>query len=162
MKKYFLIFMLVCPAIAYAVNSLFCWYAISVVIKNNTQQTCHLTQQILKQGELKSNEVPITVLPGDETKPYKLQNFGKIGPDVVMSYQCGNDKFVTIESARFTTSTVVYNPPDFWGREYGKSIDTDHLIGAIVALSNMNAHYDLSDGDCSQDKPKSIVWTFEE
>ena len=38
MKKYFLIFMLVCPAIAYAVNSLFCWYAISVVIKNNTQQ----------------------------------------------------------------------------------------------------------------------------
>ncbi len=32
-------------------------------------------------------------------------------------------------------------PPDFWGRVYGESVDTDHLIGAIVALSNMNAHY---------------------
>lgn len=161
MQKYFLSFILVCPVTVSAAEALYCSSSISVVIKNNTPQMCRLTQQILKQGEMKSNEVPITILPGTESKPYQLQNFGKTGPDIVLSYQCGEDKFVSIESARFTTTTMVSKPPDFWGRIYGKSVDEEHVIGAIVALSNINAHYETSQDDCSQNKPSTIVWTFE-
>ena len=161
MKKYFLILILVCPVAVSAADALYCSSSISVVIKNNTQQTCHLTQQILKQGEMKSNEVPITILPGNESKPYQIHNFGKTGPDIVLSYQCGEDKFVSIESARFTTTTVVSTGPDFWGKIYGRDVDEEHLIGAIVSLSNINAHYETSLDDCSQNKPSSIIWTFE-
>lgn len=163
MKKYLFISLIFCQsALAYDARSMYCHYSFALVIKNNTQQTCSLNQQIIKQGEIYSKEIPLTLLPGEESKPYEFLDYEPTGPDVVLSYQCGDDKFVTVETLRFRTDTLSPKPEyDFWGRKRYLYITEYHMIGSIISLSNINAHYETSPGDCSKDIPSSIVWTFD-
>ena len=165
MKKHLFISVVFCKsALAFDhIDYMNCGYSFTIGIKNNTQQTCQLTQQIIKQGDIKSKEIPLTLPPGEESKPYKIHDFKPTGPDVLLSYQCGDDKFVTIETLRFTTYTRASKPVswDIWGRTWYTNIPEYHMIGSILSLSNINAHYETSQEDCSQNIPSSIVWTFD-
>lgn len=125
-----------------------------MIIKKHTAATCYLEQQNIKLGDISSQEIPIKVLAGEESPAYSIEYMGPAGPDIILTYQCGNEKYVSIESRRLETLDPIQIP--------GKRLKvSEHIFGSILSLSNMQATFEVFTKNCSKNIPSTIIWTFE-
>ena len=130
---------------AFAYN---CEDILKIVIKNDTQTNCHLFQKQVKTGYLKAFSEDIA--SGHESQPYVVMDddwaFAHAYSDIVLSFQCGNDQFITLESLKTNKKGVyTYKPV---------------VTGKILSLSNIDAHHSPSNGNCRQTIFSSIYWTI--
>ncbi len=114
-----------------------------IFVKNNTEAVCTVTQQILRRGYLEDIVHPLSLQPNEEKRMVKVQDFPFQGSDMVLSYQCGADKFVTIESEH-----------DIWAG------DSHYVKGWIWSVANMDAGFTFEHQSCPHNKPGKILWTL--
>lgn len=131
--------------------------AFDVVIKNNTNETCTLIAHTLHNG-LYANQakLPEKIAPHHVGHPlqlyipyYLLGAFNLLSANIELSYQCGSDKFVTIESQKERF-------PDDWG--IVNSVIT--ITGSASSVANMDAKYRYTRGSCEKNQSSTIYWTF--
>ncbi|PJD90658.1 MAG: hypothetical protein CK424_08275 [Legionella sp.] len=117
-----------------------------IYVKNNTESVCTIVQENLRRGYLKQHFYPIDIKPNEQKQVKTLQDYAVQGSDLVLSYQCGDNKFATIESER-----------DVW------AADHVYVKGWIWSLTGMNASYAVAHyGSCEEHQPAKIVWTLSE
>ena len=144
MKK--IVFLILCYAMqAFADEPPKCpdYRKFDIYVQNNTEHTCVLLSQTLRRGYMNSDIKTVSIQPNEKTLVYKTDDFPFQGSDVVLSYQCGPDKFVTIESER-----------DVWAP------DKKYVKGWIWSIAGMDTEYTSVYGSCNTNQPASIVWTF--
>lgn len=163
MKKYLMIIIFFYHSVASAINDPLCSSKLNIVITNLTPFTCRLIEQNIKQGMIASPDtIPTKILPGQISFSYTLYSPRSDGPDVLLSYQCGEKNFTTIESTVLTTTKFDSNfETDFWGRTIPtREIQTKHILGFIVSLSNLLVNFEVANENCAQNIPKTIEWFF--
>lgn len=119
------------------------WRSFDIVVKNNTQSDCVVIQQTLRRGYLEETLHPLSLKLNEEKKVFKIRDFAFQGSDMVLTYQCGVDKFATIESER-----------DIW------AANNKYVKGWIWSIAGMDASYTAEYGDCEENQPAKIVWTL--
>ncbi|PJD91385.1 MAG: hypothetical protein CK424_07120 [Legionella sp.] len=158
MKKLFLLFTILYTSFAFAGASCKSYNerAFNVVIKNNTGETCTLIAHTLNNGFYSDeNKLPMTIPDKKQSQPLQLYIpsyvlIWLLAANIELSYQCGNDKFVTIESQK--------------ERSPGDSLlginSVITITGSILSLSNMDAKYSYIRGSCEKNQSSTIYWTF--
>lgn len=86
---------------------------------------------------------PLSLKPNEEKEVFKLEDFSFQGSDMVLTYQCSVNKFVTIESER-----------DVWAS------DNKYVKGWTWSVANMDASFTAEYGSCKENKPAKILWTL--
>jgi hypothetical protein len=114
-----------------------------VYVQNNSEQVCELLSQTLRRGYPIEVQKHFRIQPNEKLLVYRTDDFAFQGSDVVLNYQCGPNKFVTIESER-----------DVWAG------DQQFVKGWIWSIAGMNTNYLTAYGDCDTNQSASIVWTF--
>ncbi|MCR9192383.1 MAG: hypothetical protein NXI01_06945 [Gammaproteobacteria bacterium] len=77
---------------------------LEIAVKNNTPYDCYLTQINLKHGYFLSLEtalqtkLSLKIAPGATSSPLTFAEEYAHGPDVHLSYECGPERTITIES----------------------------------------------------------------
>ena len=138
-----IICILLCSALqAFADNLSKCPEALlfEVSIKNNTSSSCTVIQQTVRRGYLEKNYAT-TILSQDEQPVISIRDFTFQGSDVVLSYQCGDNQFATIESEH-----------NIW------AMNQNDIKGWIWSLTGIDASYETQRSSC--DQPTKIVWTL--
>ena len=114
-----------------------------VSVRNNTSSPCTIIDQTMRRGYLDKIFYPLSIRPQEERKVIRIRDYVFQGSDVVLSYQCGDNKFATIESER-----------DTWAG------DSKYVKGWIWSLAGMNVSYSTHFGDCEDNQSANMVWTF--
>lgn len=114
-----------------------------ISVKNNTDSVCTIMQETLRRGYLEKTFFPTSIKPKEEKQIIIVRDYAFQGSDLVLSYQCGDDKFVTIESER-----------DIWAE------DQKYVKGWIWSAAGMDASYTTSYGSCETNQSGKIVWAF--
>ena len=100
---------------------------LSVVIANNGNEPCYLTESYLKHGSLGYYDpVPEVIYPNTYSQPFEVRQ-SIFGPDISLTYQCGQGRQITIESQQNfclfmggTITGMAYNNY-YMGADYTKS-----------------------------------------
>ena len=130
--------------------------AFDVVIHNNTGETCTLIAHTLNNGIYAHGEkLPKTIENNQKSPPIQLYIpdyfiVKLLSTNIELSYQCGSDKFVTIESQKehcSGDSLFGINP-------------MITITGSVSSLSNMDAKYRYVRGSCEKNQSSTIYWTF--
>ena len=117
-----------------------------IYIQNHTKSQCTIIQQHLRRGYLQKTFFPTHVLPNEKKQVFTIEDYTFQGSDLVLTYDCGHNKMVTVESER-----------DIWAG------DDVYVKGWIWSVAGMNASYDIMHlGSCDENKPAKIVWTLSE
>ncbi len=119
------------------------WRTFYIYVKNNTKSDCWIIQQTLRRGYMKEVIHPLSLKPNEEKEVFKLEDFSFQGSDMVLTYQCGVNKFVTIESER-----------DIWAS------DNKYVKGWTWSVANIDASFTAEYGSCKENKPAKILWTL--
>lgn len=100
---------------------------LSIVIANNGNETCYLTNANLKYGYLDQNSgIPQQVYPNSYSQPFEMrQSF--FGPEVALTYQCGQDKQITVDSMQ--------NYCLFYGGKISGQAYNSYRMGAEYTMS---------------------------
>ncbi|WP_133129302.1 hypothetical protein [Legionella yabuuchiae] len=70
----------------------------NVLITNNTNHTCKLLRHSLNSGYYKyTSSVPAFIPANTTTYPITLTQ-GMMGPELILSYECGDRKIITLRS----------------------------------------------------------------
>jgi len=158
MKKLFLLLTIIYTSFAFAGTACKSYdeRAFNVVIKNNTGETCELVTHTLNNG-LYTDESKLPTIIADKKQSQPLQLyipsyvlFHLLSANIELSYQCGNDKFVTIESQK-----ELHAGDSLFGIN---SMIT--ITGSTSSLSNMDAKYSSIRGSCEKNQSSTIYWTF--
>lgn len=149
MKKYigFLLVIISPPIFAYSYT--LCTHLLEINIKNDTKTLCHLIYKNIRLGSLYFQEIPLetmTIIPAGMQGSLQLLTSPLFyNQEIVLSYQCGDDKFVTFVSIRSALSV---------------------LSAWVTSIADMNAKYRMEGGYCSLlsptegQRPASINWTL--
>lgn len=141
----------------------YCPYSLSIIIKNQTQDTCHLEQQNIQEYNTiqTKNNIPATIEAGQESQPYIVYTLRRDGPNISLTYNCGENKFVTISSVHLTlVSFRDSGNTDFWGRKIWDWNYKHQIIGSILSLANMSVKHDIKEANCIIGNPATLIWTF--
>lgn len=158
MKKLFLLLPIVYTSLAFAGTTCKSYdlRRFDIVITNNTGETCALIAHTLNNGLYSGkSKPPTTIADKEQSKALQLYIpsyviFGLISANIELSYQCGNDKFVTIESQKeLIRGDAIFGI---------NSMIT--IIGNTPSLSNMDAKYRSIRGSCEKNQSSTIYWTF--
>ncbi len=144
MKK--LVFLILCYSLqAFADELPKCpdYRKFDIYVQNNTGHVCVLLSQTLRRGYMNSDTNTVSIQPNVKTLAYKIDDFPFQGSDVVLSYQCGPDKFITIESER-----------DVWAGDH------KYVKGWIWSIAGMDTEYTSEYGSCQTNQSANIIWTF--
>ncbi len=115
----------------------------NITIKNNTANDCQLIQNFVKHGTIVSTtQALIKIASGQESQPFEMSEYGFNGPDIVLTYQCGNNQMITIESQK------------------NICMNNNAITGSILSRSNIDATYTKINGDYWKNKKGSIYWTI--
>lgn len=146
MRKTLLVFLFSASNVLFACDRCMCKYLFDVIIANATQSECVLSSQTIDKGMIYSKELPLRIQPGHQSKPYTFE-YEKSSKQtkVSMSLQCGDDKFITIQSER-KRSGFFYNIED--------------ITGMVTAAANLDATFVAKPSQCSAPKAASIYWTL--
>ncbi len=154
MKKYMALVLCISSSLGYAyVPRNLCPYLLNVIIQNDTGTDCHLIQQTINQGNTRSTELPLTVLAMQKSPAYTFET--EVGTplpgfsediDVTLTYQCGDDKVVTFDSKKTVVKGFLYHAYS--------------ITGLVTSISNIDADYTATKGNCSGYPPNvdSITW----
>ncbi len=159
MKKLFFILAILFTSTSFAATSckLYDEHAFHVVIKNDTNETCTLIAHTLHNGSYSPQaKLPEKIAPHHVSQPlqlyipsYLLRSFSLLAANIELSFQCGNDKFVTIESQKER------NLDDLW---IANPVIT--ITGSASSIANMDAKYSSTRGSCEKNQSSTIYWTL--
>jgi hypothetical protein len=149
MKKLLCLALLLSTSMAYANGPDDLCPFLKIKIKNNTPFTCQLVGSTLKRSITEDLEhLPLLIQSGTESLPFSIiekQNnptvLGSYGPEVTLSYVCGEGHAITIESTQ--TSLNYY---------------TKHTTGTVVTSENMDASFSSTVPNCWGRKAGEINW----
>ncbi|MCR9191435.1 MAG: hypothetical protein NXI01_02095 [Gammaproteobacteria bacterium] len=144
MKKNILFLLLCFPLIGLACDQCHCFHRFNIVIQNNTPVICHVTQTEVEVGTVVSKKFPAQVSVGETAVLSSIQTNYADRAKMRFSLQCGEDKFVTFDSERTL--------------DFGFFSETEHVLGSIVSLSNMDASYRGDHEQCKKSIPSTIYW----
>lgn len=114
---------------------------LSVMISNNTDQNCELTAKNVVHGNMSSgSQVPELLPPHSSSHPFNLRQT-VYGPDIVLTYQCGVDARITVESQQ----NVCY-------------FSAGTITGNVYSHLGMNASYTKEEGSAWWGRHGSISW----
>ncbi|MCR9192382.1 MAG: hypothetical protein NXI01_06940 [Gammaproteobacteria bacterium] len=110
---------------------------LQITIKNNTPSNCYLTKINNKHGRLLPGiamdidgpllkTMPLKILPGETSSPLTVVEEFSYGPQLHLTYECGEGRAITIESKQ-----------DLFRVKYG-------VYGKIIAATDMDATFDIS------------------
>ena len=114
-----------------------------IYVQNKTGHNCVLLSQTLRRGYTSGNIKTVSIQPNEKSLAYKTDGYPFQGSDVVLSYQCGPDKFITIESER-----------DVWASDH------KFVKGWIWSMASMDTAYTTVYGACDTNQSAQILWTF--
>lgn len=141
MKKWLLILLM--SNVSLAFSGVYPCVYFNITIKNNTANDCQLIQKFVRFGAISSATIePTKIAAGQESQSFEMSENGFNGPDIVLTYQCGNNQIITIESQK----NLCMNNGD--------------ITGSILSLSNIDATYTKVTGSYWKNKKGSIYWTF--
>lgn len=153
MKKYLFILLLSFSTAIFACSKCVCNDWLYIVIVNSTNTSCHLYSQSLEDGAIYTRQLPLEIQKGTQSAPYNFvgnKHYSFVGNKIInvsLSYQCGDDKFVTIQSQRIF--------------EEGFFTDEEKLSGIVTSSSNLDATYSSKASECDiANKPAVIYWTL--
>lgn len=157
MKKLFFYFMMFYTSFVYAESACKSYdeFAFDIVINNHTSEICSLLSYTLNNGLLTKEKIPpMVILANEKSRPLHLNlpsyPFERISAaNIELSYQCGPDKFVTIESQK---SIAILD------RLLANVVIT--ITGSPFAVSNMDAKYSYTRGSCEKNQSSTLEWTF--
>ncbi|MDF1757593.1 MAG: hypothetical protein P1U74_04790 [Legionellaceae bacterium] len=74
---------------------------LSIMISNKTKEVCELVDKEVKSGQFSSStQAPALIPPGTSAYPFEMRQVF-YGPDVVLTYECGEGNVVTFESHQY-------------------------------------------------------------
>lgn len=115
-----------------------------VLISNHASDACTLVAQTLIHGQLESGSSIPTYIPAKtDAKSFSLAQMG-YGPDLLLTYQCGEGKKITFESQQ---DSCYYKAGD--------------VKGTLLDATNMDGFNQIQTGDFSG-KAGIISWIFED
>lgn len=146
MRKLVFVILLSISNILFACDKCMCKYLFDIIIANTTTEDCILTSQSIHNGTVYSKELPLRIAPGEQSKPYTIEyDVSNRQTQVSMSLQCGNDKFITIQSQRELS---------------GFFYSTEKVIGMVTAAANLDASFVGKLSQCQMPKPATIYWNL--
>lgn len=145
MKKYLFVLLLNLSSAIFACNACLCHHWLDIIIVNGTDTSCHLYSQSLEDGITYTKQIPLNIQKGMQSEPYSFMDKAKI--NVSLSFQCGDDRFVTVQSQR------IY--------EQGFFSNGEKLAGLVTSSSNLDAVYSSKASECNATKPAVIYWTLQ-
>lgn len=142
MKNHLLAVLLTLSSTGQACVSCLCKGLLDIVVQNNTNKSCYLTQQTIDAGFSVTKELPLIISPGQLSKPYSIWG---TNVEITLGFQCGADKFAT-----FATSL-------------GGGAKPKTLTGTPLSLANLDAYYTVTPAACDKTEPvaRRIQWTLE-
>jgi hypothetical protein len=144
MKRLVLFVFLVCSAVNVLADSPpnRCQF-LSLMISNNTKETCRLIDRELKHGKMSSStQVPALIMPGNSSYPFEMMQLF-YGPDIVLTYECGAGNVVTFESIQ--RLCVLKHGP---------------IYGSVLYSQNLHAKQTKEPGSYIWGQHGSINWTI--
>lgn len=128
-------------------------FKLDIFVKNNTGVDCHLTQKNLNDSYNLKDHTKEVIKPGESSLQIRSSGLHSsilgayLTPiDIELSYQCGDNKFITIES------TCMFDT----GSYHISSL----IQGSTRALSNMDASFSKTRICEDETKASSINWVF--
>lgn len=119
---------------------------LSIMITNTTNEVCTLEDQSLNHGFLHyTGHVPAFLPAGSTSQPFVLSQSAIFGPDIDLTYVCGNSKriqFHTKQDYCFFTA--------------------GHIHGGIMNQQNMSAKYTATDGSAFWSQHGTMNWLLSE
>lgn len=116
---------------------------LSVMINNNTKTTCELVNKEVIYGRMSSStQVPVLIPPGTSSYPFEMRQV-LYGPDIVLTYECGAGRKITIESQQ-----------DFC------ALNSGEVSGKILFATNLSARSIRDRGSYFWNRHGSISWTL--
>jgi hypothetical protein len=142
MKKYFAIALLCLPATALTCVSCLCKSMLDIVVQNNTDADCYLTQQTIDSGISFTKALPLHIPAGQTSPAYSIW-----GPtvDVTLGFQCGGNKYATF-------ATLL-----------GNSAQPKTITGTTISLANLDADFNSIPAACDTVIPtaRKVIWTLQ-
>lgn len=116
---------------------------LSLAISNNNPSACTLVRKELRHGNMSSGTlVPGLIPAGGTSYPFEIaQTF--FGPDLILTYQCGEDREVTFESQQNMCLFVAGN-----------------ITGMVHSAYNMSAAFASENGSYWWSSHGFISWTL--
>lgn len=122
----------------------------NIIIFNATTSDCSLTSQSIKNGMIYSKTLPLRISPEEQSEPYTLgYNCANGQTEITMSLQCGNDKFITIQSQRKIKFGFL-----------GFSKYEENILGLVTAAANLDAEYAGKIHESYTSKIATIYWVL--
>lgn len=147
MRKIVFVILFSISNILFACDKCMCKYLFDIVIANTTAVDCTLTSQSMRKGKIYSKDLPLRIAPGEQSKPYTLEyDLSNKQTQVSMSLQCGDDKFITIQSQRELN--------------LGFFTNDEKVTGMVTAAANLDATFVGKLSQCQMPKPATIYWTL--
>lgn len=129
--------------------------AFDIVINNHTGEICSLLSYTLNNGLFAKDKIPpTTIFANEKSRPFRLIlpaypfQFSSAA-NIELSYQCGPDKSVTIESQK--SISII-------DKMLANVVIT--ITGSPSSLSNMDAKYSYTRGSCEKNQSSILEWTF--
>jgi hypothetical protein len=120
-----------------------CGY-LSIIITNATPVGCNLVSSNLKHGYYKyTSSVPTYIPPYSSASPLFLTQ-SIFGPELELSYACGQDQFVT-----------------FTSRQNLCILAAGEVSGEILAIKNMYVTFQATYGSWFWSENGSIIWRLQ-
>ncbi len=162
MRKYYTVLLVLIGSSAFACDFFSCQYLLDIIIKNNTNSECHLIQHKINSGRFGADLVfdkelahISTIAAGQKSKAFRFYDDVYYRHHVVLTYQCGDDKFITLDSTRNAYAGITMPLLGMW---------TVVINGLVTSASNMDASYESDIGSCTRlnppARPGSITWTL--
>ncbi len=149
MKKVLSIALLLGSSVVHAENKT--CLLLDVTIQNNTPYTCQLVSATINSGMTSDlKHLPLLIQPGTESSPFSMSEIpGETtilsgqGPNVTLSYTCGEGQSITIQSSQ--TPFISY---------------IKKTTGKIIASKEMDANLSTTEANCLSREPGKIHWIF--
>ncbi|MDP3705862.1 MAG: hypothetical protein Q8R24_08125 [Legionellaceae bacterium] len=115
----------------------------SVMINNNTENTCQLIEKQVIQGTMSSStQVPVLIPSGTSSYPFEMKQVF-YGPDIILTYECGQGRVITFESHQGLCV-----------------MDSGSITGSILSSSNLKARCVRDRGSYLWNQHGAINWTL--
>ncbi len=117
---------------------------LSIAVNNMTPWACTLTQKLVKAGKLSgSTQVPTFLPANSQGMPFEMQQLF-YGPDLTLTYQCGENHQITFRSQQDLCV-----------------LSSGNMVSEILAATMMTAHSIKEPGSYFWSQHGIINWTLE-
>lgn len=117
---------------------------LNVLITNATNKLCSLQSQVLNHGFfMYTSSAPAFIPAGVTAHPFILTQSMIFGPDIDLTYRCGDDSFITIHSKQNYC---------FWSG--------GNITGSVLNANRLHASYSATTGSAFWNQHGSINWVI--